>query len=251
MQINVVWFSWRTTGILGEIWTALESITTAFGDAAEVRGATLLGAGRPDSARLSAHKSLLMGLGGATFASVVVYLLSSRIPRWITDDIVLQVMVQSLLPLMAIGNLTLALGNMSFQLVGAQARYSLATVVQFIGSWIVTLPLAVSAVTILEWNLQSLVASVVIGYMVSGTLNFVILCSTNWERRSAKIQAKNEKLAALDGDSDSDLDDEEEERDGILMTSANMMTKVGSNISQTQPQVVAETPATDPSSTSS
>jgi MATE family multidrug resistance protein len=250
-------------GVLGSIWYALECMTYAWGDAAEVRCAQLLGAGQADTARLSAHKALAMGTVGSVVASVVVLAASEQIPQWITDDVVLQLMVQDLLPLVAFGNAALTLGSISFQLVGAQARYSLATAVQFVGSWVVTLPLAIVSTLVLRWNLQGLVAAVVLGYMVSGTLNFVIVCSTNWERRSFKIAAKSQEMdfeddgysstTPTDGLMKASTDglmvvDAEEENSGVVMQTVSKRTDLPPSSDGGELPIVLPTRSRDSSS---
>lgn len=195
-------------GILGEVWSALEELTFAWGDAAEVRCATLLGAGRAQAAEISTHKSLAFGTTGAIFASLLLLACTNTLPGWITHDDVLKSMVRQLIPFISLGNITLTLGTLSWQLIGAQTRYSLATAVQFIGSWLVTLPLAVLSSFYFNWNLTGLVSSVVIGNMVSGMMNFTILCCTDWERRAAKILAKN----ALEEEEESS-----DEEDGLMI----------------------------------
>jgi multidrug resistance protein, MATE family len=186
-------------GILGQIWSALESLTYAWSYAAAIRCAQLLGAGDADGAELSAHRSMALGTIGAMLASLGLLSFSGHMAGWITSDETLKAMVGELIPFLCFGNISLALGTISYALVGAQTRYSLATAVQFFGSWLLTIPLAALSSFYLRWDLQGLVAAVVIGCMVSGMLNFVILCCTDWERRTAKIMAKN---IAVDDDSD-------------------------------------------------
>jgi len=185
-------------GILGEVWTMLESLTYGWGDAAEVRCAQLLGAGFADSARKSAHKALAMATVGAVFTSGLLLGTMNYIPSLITIDHYLQSMLKGLFPIVAVGNLTLTVGTMSFQLVGAQARYSMATAMEFIGSWVVSLPLALISSLLLKWDLKGLVAAVVLGYMVSGTLNFLVVCCTDWERRSLFVMKQSEEMATSD-----------------------------------------------------
>ena len=198
--------------IAGSLWSSLEELTFAWGDAAEVRCGILLGSGHADRARLTAHKSLLMGSVGAAIASGLLLGGMPFVPKWFTKDATLQLMLREVLPLIAIGNLILAFGSISWQLLGAQGRYSISTAVQFVGSWLVTIPLGALSSLYLNWNLTGLVAAIVVGYMLSGTLNFVILCCTNWKHRSKRIMAKIAKAGSnssvVDTDSsDSDNDD--------------------------------------------
>ena len=249
-------------GIVGEIWGALESLTFAWGDAAEVRCATLLGSGYPERAEASSFKSLLMGGFGALTISAVLFGLHDILPRFITSDVTLEQMVSEVLPLVALGNVALAVGSISWQLIGAQGRYSLATAVQLVGSWMITLPLALVSSLYLGWNLTGLVAAVIIGYMVSGMLNFIILCCTKWEKRSKKIMAKilesseafadtdssdSESDSDSDGDGDSESADEEEDVPRST-TLEREMSLIEEGIEQEyNPETVLETSNTSPS----
>ena len=182
-------------GLLGEIWSAFEGFTEAIGDAAEVRCALLLGAGQHSNARLLSHKALLLSVGLSAVLAATLLLTKDYVPTWITDDRTLQSMVQELLPLISVGILVLALGTVSFHLVGSTGRYSLATAVHFFGSWLITLPLAALSCFYLRWNLEGLVSAFVIGCMTSGMLNYVILCKTNWKKVSVRIVHENAKFS--------------------------------------------------------
>jgi hypothetical protein len=57
-----------------------------------------------------------------------------------------------------------------------------------VSGWFVTIPLAAFLVYVLHINLQGLVASVAIGYCVSGTALMYLLLRSNWSKRVAKVQ---------------------------------------------------------------
>ena len=181
--------------ILGEIWTTLEHLVYAWGDAAEVRCSLLLGQGHSSKAKLSAAKAILLAFIVSGIVSVVLLFTMDFIPSWITNDSTLQQMIRDMLPLVAVGNVAFSVGTVSFQLVGSSGRYGLATVVEVIGSWFITLPLAVLSSMYLRLNLDGLVAAIVIGCTFSGILNFSILRTTNWDRTADKIKRENAKIS--------------------------------------------------------
>jgi hypothetical protein len=109
------------------------------------------------------------------------------VPKWLTNDPVLQSLVADLIPLFGIGSIAMTMGSMAWTLVGSQGRYRLATAVGFAGSWIVTTPLAALFSVVLNIDLQGQTAAVVIGYMVSGTLNTYILLRSDWEKLSKQV----------------------------------------------------------------
>jgi len=198
-------------GILGEIWEGLEGLTTAWAEAAEVRCGYLLGSGDYLRAQLSSYKSILMGCSVATFMSVLLVLFMEELPPLITDDVTLQQLIEEVLPLLALANVTLALGTISWQLVGAQNRYTLATAIELVGSWFVTLPLAILSSLVWRLNLTGLVASLVIGCAVSGMMNYAVVRCTKWEKISAKLMHQNK---VLDGDYESESSSSEDEEGG-------------------------------------
>jgi hypothetical protein len=190
-------------GLLGTLWDALELVTEAVSDAGEVRTAFLLGAGKPEKAKLSSYKSISLSVFISTFITSILFIFGDSIPVWMTNDPTLQKMIADLIPLFGIGNIALAVGTTSWTLVGSQGRFRLATAVGYAGSWFVTLPLAVLFSIVLRIDLQAQTGAVVVGYMVSGTLNTYILLQSDWPKLSRRIKAQVEEDMAEDDDDDS------------------------------------------------
>ena len=87
-----------------------ESTTEAIGDAAEVRCAYQLGKGRPEMAKLSAYKSMLLSVVVSAIITTVFLCLGDYLPAWLTSDHTIQGMLIDLFPLMGLGNLTMTVG---------------------------------------------------------------------------------------------------------------------------------------------
>jgi multidrug resistance protein, MATE family len=179
-------------GILGVLWDAVEQLTEAVADASEVRCAFLLGSGQPFKAKRSAYKSIFLGVFLSLFLTSIVFMMGDNIATLFTNDPALQHIIKDLIPLFGIGNMTLTVGTMCWTLLGSQGRYRLATFVAFIASWFVTLPLAALFTFHLRINLQGQTAAVVIGFMVSGTINAYFLFRSDWEALSRSVQKANE-----------------------------------------------------------
>lgn len=173
--------------ILGTLWGAIEDLTEAIGDAAEVRCGFLLGWGRPTHAQVSAYKSMLIATIVSFFVTSILFMMGEDLATWVTKDPVLQNIIIDLLPLFGLGNITMTVGTVSWTLLGAQGRYRHATTVAFAGSWLVTIPLSCLASISLNLNLSGQTAAVVLGYMVSGTVNAYFLFRSDWEKLSRKI----------------------------------------------------------------
>ena len=195
-------------GLLGTLWDALELVTEAVADAGEVRVAYLLGASQPSQAKLSSYKAIYLAMFCALFITSVLFIGGEDIPTWLTKDPTLQRMCADLMPLFGIGNVALTIGTMSWTLVGCQNRYALSTAVGFAGSWFITIPLAAVLTIGLKMDLQGQTAAVVIGYMVSGTINTFILLQTDWPKMSRRVIADNEESSSSSSSSGSSNDDD-------------------------------------------
>ena len=177
--------------ILGCIWEIADCFTSGLGDAAEIRVSYHLGNNHPSLAKLSAYKSLVMGMAVASVTSVFFCIFYSKIPRLFTDDEVIIDLISSAFPYLAIGNLALSFGYLCSFILGAQGKFKLETWISFAVSWGVTIPLSFLFIYKLKWNIESLTAACVIGYCVYGILVAYAVLTSNWKRRAKKIYDRN------------------------------------------------------------
>ena len=203
-------------GLLGALWDVAENIGAAFADAAEVRVAQLLGRGHPAEARYAAHKCVFMGVLSSFAIALVLFSLTGCLPRWITTDETLQSMLRDLFPQFCLGLAVLSFGTMSWSILCAQGRASLATFLCLAGTVGVTLPCAILTTAVLNFNLHGLLTSVVLGYATSGVLISFVMATTNWKKISDGLSSKhpaNEKGTGVtetddeSNDSEPDYDD--------------------------------------------
>ena len=190
-------------GLLGTLWSALELVTEAVADSGEVRVAYLLGSSQPSQAKLSSYKAIYLALFCALFLTSILFIGGEDVPTWLTSDPTLQRICADLMPMFGIGNVALTVGTMSWTLVGCQARYALSTAVGLAGSWFITIPLAAILTLGLKMDLQGQTAAVVIGYMVSGTINTFILFQTDWPKMSRRVIADFDDSASSSSSSSS------------------------------------------------
>mmetsp|Transcript_50335 Transcript_50335/g.58756 ORF Transcript_50335/g.58756 Transcript_50335/m.58756 type:complete len:816 (+) Transcript_50335:154-2601(+) len=194
--------------ILGGVWEVFEACTYGIGGAAELRCALHLGNNDPNMAKLSAYKSIFMGMIIGVSITCILYSVADYLPAFFTYDETLQAMLRDTIPFIGVGNIALTFGMMCWSLVGAQGRYSLGTKLYFITSWGFTMPVAAVLTYVYNIDLQGMVAAVVVGYVFEGTvLSYVLLC-TDWIKVSAKIQRKN---ACLHEEDDTANEEEREE----------------------------------------
>lgn len=174
-------------GILGTIWDAINRLVDGIADASEVRCAFLLGSDQPERARLSAYKSIMIGMFTALFTTSIIYMFGDDLPTWLTSDPTLQHILKDLLPMFGLGNAAMCFGSMCWALLGSQGRYQLATIIVFLVSWFLTLPLSAISSIHLKLSLEGQTAAVVIGYMVSAAAQSYFLFRSHWVALSETV----------------------------------------------------------------
>jgi len=139
----------------------------------------------------------------AVFITCILFICGDTLPKWFTSDVTLQNMLTPMIPLIGIGNILMIFGMVSWSLVGAQGRFKLATSVSAIMTFCVTVPLAAIFCIVKRYDLQALVASVVIGYSTTGLILAYVLLTSDWEHISRTIRDYNEaEDISLSDDSD-------------------------------------------------
>ena len=161
-----------------------ESTTLSFADAGEVRVAHLLGKGCPQDAKLSAYKSIFMGLATSMLMSTIFISMINVLPEFLTTDETLQDMLRMLFPMVAFSNVAMSIGMTCWSLVGGQLRYALATAIGYSCSFAVTLPLGAILTIWLNYDLRGLTFAVVVGYIMRGMLLTTVLLMSDWEKLS-------------------------------------------------------------------
>lgn len=190
--------------ILGWLWNIFEASSEGIGDAAEVRVAYHCGKRRPDQARISANKSIVIGFIFSIVLSSILLALGNVIPRWLTSDPVLQKMVRENIPLIGIGNIMMTAGSVCWAEIGAQGRYKLATIIIAVSSWVVSIPLAAISVFGLVLDLRGMTASVCIGFQCASTTLAFVLLQSDWMRIAQKVSDINAVTGQIDSSDDED-----------------------------------------------
>jgi Na+-driven multidrug efflux pump len=189
--------------LLGNVWEIFEASTVGLGDAAEIRTAYHLGKRNPELAKMSSYKSLFLSTIAGVFVTAILFMMGPNLATWFTKDPTLQHMLNDLIPIVGIGNITMTFGMTCWSIVGAQGRYRLATCISMASSWFVTIPLALLFTVGTKIDLQGVVSAVVVGYSTSGMILSYILITSDWKSISDTIYELN--LAAgemLSDDSD-------------------------------------------------
>ena len=96
--------------------------------------------GNAHVAKISSSKTLLIGTAASIILSLFFLLTKKHLAGMSTSDETIQGMIGELIPYICIGNVSMTFGMICWSLVGAQGRYRLASIVAFLGSVFVTVP---------------------------------------------------------------------------------------------------------------
>jgi hypothetical protein len=158
--------------------------------AGELRVWHYLGAGKPQKARSSGYRTIFMAYTVAVFGTSLLYMFSPLLVSWATPDPTLQRMIYDAIPLVGVSHIGLATSLVCWATLSAQGRCRLAMTVVWGGIWIVTIPLALIFVTVKRWNIQGLVAALIMGYTVSGVAQIALVLTSDWRRLAEKFEGE-------------------------------------------------------------
>lgn len=192
--------------VLGSLWGLLETTTNEIGSSAEVRVGYHLGKGNPEMARQSANKVLFFGTCFGFVITFIFYFVGDKLAVWLTDDIIIQQMIQNSIPYMSLANITMVYGMLCWSISVSQGKYSLGTSIAAVSTWGIVIPTA--ALMIYKYNLsiECLVSAMLFGYVATGTVLTVFVLLTDWEKACQKIMTMNEENG-YDDSSDCSSDD--------------------------------------------
>jgi len=192
-------------GLFEAVWGLMEGASSGATEAGSIRLATHLGRGNVNSAKLCTWKCLFLSTSLGIFETSILFICGNDISTWFTDDKFLQDIMNGMLPVVGIGNILMVFGMVSWSLVGAQGRYKLATTINALVSFALTIPLAAIFCVGMKLTLDALVGAVVIGYSTVGLCLAYVLFVSDWEHISTTIQ----QLHAVEEESSSDEEEDE------------------------------------------
>lgn len=196
-----------TWSILGVIWKILESSTEGIGEAAAIRVAYHLGHHNPAMAKLASYKAIFVAAIYSLFVSAMLLMGGTNLSKWLTSDVTLQYLLNDSMTMLGLGNVVMTYGLVTWSLVGAQGRYRLATLVILLARWLVTLPCAIIVVFAFDLDINSVLASLIIGFATAGLALAYVLLRSDWDRLARILQELNAMM-------ESDLESGESSHDG-------------------------------------
>ena len=171
-----------------------------------------MGSGRHAKARRAGYKAVYIGFVISVFTTSLVYIFGKNIVTLVTPDVTLQRMIYDMLPLVGYSQVGFVVSTVCWAILGAQGRYSLATRITYVGSWILTLPWTALTVVALNWNLIGPTSALVIGYSCSGAAMIACFVTSDWKSLSDDVIALNE--GSVSSDSSDDSSDDSSAADG-------------------------------------
>lgn len=203
-----------TWAMFGCLWDLLESATEGISEAAAIRVAFHLSASQPMLAKKLAHKALFWTVVQALILTSILLLGGRHLIVALTVDYTLQHLLDQLIGLMALANLSMAFAHVCWSLVGAQGRFNLATLVMLVCRWMVTMPMALIFIFAMNYDEETLAGAVAVGTATSACILAAILFSSNWDDVAQELYLQG--LLSCDEDDDFDFsfgDDEDSDSD--------------------------------------
>lgn len=188
--------------VIGAIWDVLEASTEGISEAAAIRVAYHLSACKHVVAKKVAHKALFWTVVGSLVLTSILLLSGRHLIVALTVDYTLQHLINDLLGLMALANLSMAFAQVCWSLVGAQGRFNLATLVVLVCRWLITMPLALVFIFALHYDEETLAGAVAAGSATSASVLACILFSSDWNDVAEALFMQG----LLIGDDDDDFD---------------------------------------------
>lgn len=170
--------------------------------AAKTRVAYHLGRGVTgiNVAKKSANAFLCVGVATALVAFGVILLWGRKLASLLTLNGDIQGLIDEVIPLMALGNLSRVFEAMSMSIVEAQGRPKLALYWRLACSCFITIPLAALMVFRFNIDLQGIAAAVEMGHSTGGAVMSYCVFRSNWEGLEIRIQTLE------DNEEDADVD---------------------------------------------
>lgn len=177
--------------VFGAIWAVFECAPGGISSAAIVRISFHLGNANPRMAKIAAYKSLLYVALVALVVTVLFLTNSEAIIHLFTHNHRLTAMLEDSVYLLAMGNVLMCVGSCAWNIVNAQSRTRLATLIYVSIVWCVTTPLSPVYIFALGYGIDSLASAIVVGYATMALVLCLVVFTTNWTKESMRIITKS------------------------------------------------------------
>ena len=163
-----------------------------------------LGKGDSRKAELSAFKALFMSLILSSANALLICSLINVLPNWLTKDETLSEMIEEVIPFIAVAALPLGFATVLWEIIGAQGRYKVTTLVYFSCFVGIILPAAATFTFHFNFNLLGLVIAILFGWSTIVLVLSYVLYTSDWNKIAFDIAASYTDSDEEDDSSDSD-----------------------------------------------
>jgi Na+-driven multidrug efflux pump len=193
----VVVAAWAVTGV---VWDFCLAATEGLGEAASVRVSFHLAEGYPADAKSLASKiAVIAFIEGLVITSILLVAGPNIATLLAKRDYNLENMINNLIGLTALANISMAFAQVYWSLAGAQGSFGIASATILLSRWLVTIPIACTCIFAYKYDLDALAGAVAVGYATAAFVLSVRVFSSNWMSLSLAAQ---EELLPLDGEGD-------------------------------------------------
>ena len=187
--------------ILGSLWGLFSYAPEGINSAVVMRLAFHLGRGDPRSAKVTGYKSLAYSGALSLIISAIFYIWHREIIALFTNSPLIAASLAKTAVLIAVGNVIVGLGGTASVILTAQGRPSIATWVNGISVWAISIPLSALFTFGLKYNITGLVCSMLTAYTTSSLIMLAFVFTTNWAKASMEvIAAEAEEEGSFGGD---------------------------------------------------
>ncbi|PHH81576.1 hypothetical protein CDD82_462 [Ophiocordyceps australis] len=159
--------------------------------AASTRIASLIGAGRVDSARVAA-KVAVVATCIISLATILIYnVFRFQIPFTFTNDPSVAALTATVLPLLSIASSFEGLGATAHGLLRGIGRQYIGGPTTLSAYYLVALPSALALGLVLDWKCHGLVLGLIFGLVVVILVEYSYLCLTDWRKTATEAAVRN------------------------------------------------------------
>jgi MatE len=176
-----------TWALMGVIWDVFIALTDGIGEAALVRVSFYLGEGMPIDARRLSRKILCIASILVLIVTSSFLMLGPRLAVLLTTDSTLQHLLNNLVGMAGLANVSVTAAQVYWSLAGGQGRFELASATILFCRWFIILPLAALMVFHFHFDPIAVAGSVSLGYATAAFVLAFNLFRSDWEELSRSI----------------------------------------------------------------
>lgn len=166
---------------MGVVWQVFVVLADGVGDAASARVSFYLAEGMPIDARRLSNKVACMTFTMVLIVTSCFYMLGPRLVVLLTKDATLQNLLNNLVGMTGLSNISMTVAQMYWSLAGAQGYYEMASVTILFSRWLIILPFAAIVIFRLNYDPAAAAGVVAVGYSIAACYLSCNVVVSDWE----------------------------------------------------------------------